>query len=107
MLTYMMWPQRVIFGADSSTRIGKEARKMGMHSILLVTDPGLVSCGIAENIKLNMNKAGLKVDIFSNVVPNPTDICVHEGLITYNNCNTDGIVALGGGSAMDLSLIHI
>ena len=101
MLTYFTLPNRVIFGPDSSQRVGKEARKMGMSSVLLVTDPGLVACGIAELIEANISGAGPSVRTFSDVVANPTDTGVEMGMGVYTDCRADGIVALGGGSAMD------
>ena len=101
MLTYFTLPNRVIFGPDASQRAGKEARKMGMSSVLLVTDPGLVACGIAESLESNISAAGLRVRVFSDVVANPTDNGVETGLGVCDDCGADGIVALGGGSAMD------
>lgn len=96
-----MFPNRVIFGPNASQRVGKEARKMAMNSVLLVTDPGLVACGIAEQIETNISDAGVKVQMFSDVVANPTDTGVKMGMDVYDYCRADGIVGLGGGSAID------
>ena len=74
---------------------------MGMSSVLLVTDLGLVACGIAELMEANLRETGLRVRTFSDVVANPTDTGVEMGLGVYDDCRADGIVALGGGSAMD------
>ena len=101
MLTYFTLPNRVVFGPDASKRVGKEARKMGMSSVLLVTDPGLVACGISELMEANISEAGPSVRTFSDVVANPTDTGVEMGTGVYDDCRADGIVALGGGSAMD------
>lgn len=91
----------MIFGEHASKRAGKEARKMGMKSILLVTDPGLVALGIPEKLATLLKEVGLSVQIFSDVAANPTDTNVEAGIAMYNEHATDGIVALGGGSAMD------
>ena len=101
MLTYFTLPNRVVFGPDASKRVGKEARKMGMSSVLLVTDPGLVACGISELMEADISEAGPSVRTFSDVVANPTDTGVEMGTGVYDDCRADGIVALGGGSAMD------
>ena len=101
MLTYFMLPNRVIFGADASKRAGKEAAKMGMKRPLLVTDPGLRECGIAAGVVSALKNAGLEVTVFSDVIANPNDVCVGAGIEVYSESDADGLVALGGGSAMD------
>ena len=101
MLTYFMLPNRMIFGAGAAKRVGKEAAKMGMKRPLLVTDPGLGECGIAARVQATLEESGLDVTVFSGVVANPDDACVGAGIDSYSQSSADGLVALGGGSAMD------
>lgn len=101
MLTFFMFPNRVIFGPGASGKVGKEAKKMGVKSVLLVTDPGLQACGLSGTIEDTITGAGLGVSTFGEVVQNPDEECVRKGMAAYDAAGADGIVALGGGSAMD------
>ncbi len=101
MLTFFMFPNRVIFGPGASAKVGKEAKKMGVRTVLLVTDPGLQACGLSRTIEDSIGDAGLGVSTFGEVVQNPDEDCVRKGMEAYEAAGADGLVALGGGSAMD------
>ena len=101
MLTFFMFPNRVIFGPGASGKVGKEAKKMGVGTVLLVTDPGLQACGLSRRIEDRIGDAGLGVSTFGEVVENPDEDCVRKGIEAYEAAGADGLVALGGGSAMD------
>ncbi len=101
MLTFFMFPNRVIFGPGASGKVGKEAKKMGVRTVLLVTDPGLQACGLSRTIEDSIGDAGLDVSTFGEVVQNPDEDCVRKGMEAYEAAGADGLVALGGGSAMD------
>jgi alcohol dehydrogenase len=57
--------------------------------------------GIADRIIENLNNAGVETAIFNKVQPDPPDTIVEEGARLAREEGVDGIVALGGGSAMD------
>ena len=101
MLTFFMFPNRVIFGPGASGKVGREAKKMGVGTVLLVTDPGLQACGLSRTIEDSIGDAGLGVSTFGEVVQNPDEDCVRKGMEAYEAAGADGLVALGGGSAMD------
>jgi alcohol dehydrogenase len=92
---------RIIFGEGSAERLGKVAQELGMRRALFVTDPVLAQSPAACAAFGSLESAGLEVELFSDVVLDPTDLSVEAAAARYREVGADGIVALGGGSAMD------
>ena len=76
-------------------------RELGITRPLLVSDPGLRSTGHPERAATIMRAAGLEVDQFDAVRENPSDYDVSAGVAEARRHGADGLVAVGGGSAMD------
>jgi alcohol dehydrogenase class IV len=76
-----------------------------MHRPLLVTDPGLVNTDAFRSVAatLGANSEGKTWFLYSGVHPNPVenDVCETAAAFQKNNC--DGIIGLGGGSALDVA----
>lgn len=88
-------------GGGASDQAGEQAKRLGASDALLVTDPYMVSSGLAGRIADTMTASGVKATIYSGVQSDPTDLNVMEGLeiLRENNCGL--VVGLGGGSPMD------
>jgi len=101
MRTQFNIPATIIVGAGSSKEAGAQARRLGVKSALLVTDSYMVSSGLAGRVADSMRGEGVKVTIYADVQPDPTDLNVMEGLemLRENRCGM--VVGLGGGSPMD------
>ena len=93
---------RVVFGAGTLDQLGDLAKALAGPRVLLVTDPGLVQAGLAEQAQHALQNAGLATTTFSAVGENPTTEHVAAG-VRHARAHgpIDLIVALGGGSAMD------
>ena len=93
---------RVVFGAGILDQLGDLASELAGPRALLVTDPGLVQAGLAEQAQHALQNADLTTTTFSAIEENPTTEHVAAGV---RHARTHGpidlIVALGGGSAMD------
>ena len=87
------------FGAIST--LAKEVAALGISRPLLVTDEGLQKAGVADIILKQLD--GTPVTVFAGTPPNPTEEAVREAVAAYRAGNCDGIVALGGGSPIDLA----
>jgi 4-hydroxybutyrate dehydrogenase len=87
------------FGAIKSLK--NEVDILGMKRPLLVTDAGVEAAGIAAKVLAQLD--GLAVTVFAKTPPNPTEEAVLDGVAAYRAGNCDGVIALGGGSPIDLA----
>ena len=97
------FPTVLFYGADALKDLAPAIQKRGLKSLLLVTDPGLVQIGLADSVKSTLTSSGLNIEIFDNVHPNPIEEDVTTGVEMYKSGGFDGIIALGGGSAIDVA----
>ena len=97
------FPTVLFYGADALKDLAPAIQKRGLKSLLLVTDPGLVQIGLADSVKSTLTSSGLNIEIFDNVHPNPIEEDVTAGVEMYKSGGFDGIITLGGGSAMDVA----
>ena len=67
-----------------------------------MSDRGLEKIGVVKKVQDIIEAAGLKCTSYLDVVPNPTVAVVNEATALYKECGATSIVALGGGSSMDV-----
>jgi alcohol dehydrogenase class IV len=91
----------IIYGLGSLSQIGPCAKRLGGERVLLVTDPGIIAAGwVDESIKY-LKQNNIKYVVYENVVTNPRDFQVEQGVQVYRQKKCDVIVAVGGGSPID------
>ncbi|MFQ5557568.1 MAG: iron-containing alcohol dehydrogenase [Acidimicrobiales bacterium] len=95
------FPTEVRHGAGRVVELASACADVGVRRPLLVTDPALASMGFTTSILESLSQAGLAVGVFSDVRPNPTGADVEAGVSAYSAGDHDGVIALGGGSALD------
>ncbi|CAB1076624.1 Alcohol dehydrogenase (EC [Olavius algarvensis Delta 1 endosymbiont] len=91
----------VIYGVGSLCQMGKCCRRMGGERIFLVTDPGLIAAGWADESVKYLAEEDLQYVVYDNVVTNPRDYQVEQGAELYRRKKCDVIAAVGGGSPID------
>ncbi len=94
---------RIVFGPGTISRLGELTRGLGGRRVLLVTDPGLEQAGHPQRAVRSLEEAGLSVTVFDQVEENPTTFHVEAGLEAARKAEIDFLVAVGGGSAMDVA----
>ncbi|VAW96250.1 Alcohol dehydrogenase, partial [hydrothermal vent metagenome] len=95
------YPTTIWFGNGRISELPTACSTLGMHHPLLVTDPGLATLPmIAEALVFNQ-QAGITSGLFSDIKPNPNGTNIEAGVKQYNNGQHDGVIAFGGGSALD------
>lgn len=95
-------PTRYIFGRDTVGRAGELTRWIGCRKVLVVTGMGsAVRSGLYAKVTASLDEAGVSHLHLSGVEPNPTDLKVREGIDLCRRECVDGLVAVGGGSAID------
>ena len=90
-----------IFDHGALARLPKVLAGLGVTKPFIVTDPGIKAAGILDRVTdaLGAPASG----IFADTVANPTEKQVKEVVDIYKSAGADGIIALGGGSSMDLA----
>ena len=76
-------------------------KRKQVSSVLLVTDAGIYGLGLCDSLEKLLKKAGIEVVLYKDTVPNPTTDNVDRALALYKEHSCQGIIAFGGGSAMD------
>jgi len=99
------YPTAIRFGADRISEIADACNSAGMRKPLLVTDKGLASMEITTRTLDLLEAGGLGRHLYSEVDANPSDKNVETGLSFYRDGGFDGVVAFGGGSALDLAKV--
>ena len=95
------YPTAVRFGPGRIAELPEVCVALGMSKPLLVTDPGIAALPILETA-LNANRlSGLQTGVFSGVDANPVGANVDAGVTAYRAGEHDGVIAMGGGSALD------
>ena len=89
-------------GENRIRDLGIACKTLKINKPLLVTDTGLAKSNIIINALKNLKEEGFKVNLYSDVVGNPTGKNVKEGVDCYNKNNCDGVIAFGGGSGLDV-----
>ena len=96
------YPTTMWVGENRIKDLGSACNKLNINKPLLVTDNGLAKSKIIEDAVTLLKKENLSVEVYSNVVGNPTGSNVEEGVEFYKNNKCDGIIAFGGGSGLDV-----
>lgn len=93
----------VQFGPGCLSNVGKKSRELGMKRPLIVCDPVMVRHGVTQKVQDLLSETGLDYVIFDQCIENPTEKEVSEGTATYESEGCDGLIALGGGSVIDVA----
>jgi len=104
------YPTAIKFGTGRIAELAEHCKANGISRPLFVTDPGLAGMPMVKKIVSNVKKAGLGIEVFSNVRPNPIESNITEGVAAYKAGKHDGVIAFGGGSGLDvgklIALMH-
>ncbi len=96
------YPTAIKFGAGRISELPAHCVALGLKRPLLVTDRALAGLPITAAALDLLEAAGLGRGLFGEVDPNPNEMNLAAGLATYKAGGHDGVVAFGGGSALDL-----
>jgi hypothetical protein len=95
------YPTSIKFGAGRIVELPEHCRSLGMQRPLLVTDAGLAALPMIARAVGLCRDAGLGCEVFADVQPNPVEANVSAGVTAYRAGKHDGVIAFGGGSALD------
>lgn len=95
------YPNHISVGAGRVKEVPLACKHLRMQSPLLITDPGLAELPMVRDTVTRCNDANLRCGLFSNIQSNPTGQNVSDGVAAYRAGGHDGVIAFGGGSALD------
>jgi alcohol dehydrogenase class IV len=96
---------QLLFGRDAVRLLGEVAQRFGCKRVLVVTDPMLVKAGLVQHVEKPLTGIGALVDIFPGGEPEPSFRAAEACIDSARTFRPDLLVALGGGSNMDLGKI--
>jgi alcohol dehydrogenase len=104
------FPTAIKFGAGRIKELAEHCRDHGIQRPLFVTDPSLAGMAMVKEAVELVNREGLGIRVFTEVRPNPVEGNIHDGVHAYKHGSHDGVIAFGGGSALDvgklIALMH-
>ncbi|MCJ8146539.1 iron-containing alcohol dehydrogenase [Acinetobacter sp. A3.8] len=90
----------LIVGIDSLSQMNEECRRLNMRNIMVVTDHGLVAQGIAKQVT---DQIQTNYQLYTDVQADPPEHVVLSAVEFAKQSKVDGVIGLGGGSAMDVA----
>ncbi len=96
------YPTLMWVGVNRVAELNIACKELGIKKALLVTDNELCKLDIIQKALFNLKKKWVGVELYSDVKGNPTGTNVKNGVKFYNKNNCDGVIAFGGGSALDV-----
>jgi len=91
---------RIQFDCGALELLPEEIKAMGISRPLVVTDQGIVKAGILDIVRPHLPESAT---IFDQTLSNPTEAAVLAALEMYKSADCDGVIAIGGGSSLDLA----
>ncbi|HXV01704.1 MAG TPA: iron-containing alcohol dehydrogenase, partial [Caulobacteraceae bacterium] len=95
------YPTAIRFGAGRVAELAEACQAAGISRPLLVTDPGLAGHAMIAGAVALVRSAGLDVEVFSDISPDPTGDDVIRGGEALKAHRADGVIAFGGGASLD------
>lgn len=94
---------RILMGPGCIGQIGTEIKRLGCARVMIVTDPGIVAAGLAERLETILAQGGIAFSRFDEVAPDPNLEIALSALDALRTSGADGVIGLGGGSAIDIA----
>jgi alcohol dehydrogenase class IV len=102
-ITTFSFPTRIVFGRAAVRRLPACLGETGVRKPLVVTDPGLRASPAFDAVASVLRDAGTAHEVFDRVHGNPIEEDVLEAAELYRSAGCDGVIGLGGGSAIDVA----
>lgn len=91
----------VHLGFGTINELKSECARVGIRRPMIVTDKGVAAAGLAQ--RAIDATGGLPVTVFDETPSNPTEAMVLKATAQYKEAGCDGLIAIGGGSSIDLA----
>jgi len=98
---FVMEMSPIKFGLGATEEIAYDAQRLGLGRVLIVTDRNIAELGLPERIRALLGEQGIKADVYDGVEVEPTDRSMEEAAEYARTKEFDGLIGVGGGSALD------
>ena len=98
-MAFIYYVTQIQFEFGAVKLLKQECERVGITRPLIVTDPGVKAAGILQ--KALDALPGVQVAVFDQTPSNPTEAAVRAAAALYKSAGCDGLIAVGGGSAID------
>ena len=98
-MAFIYYVTQIQFDFGAIKLLKQECERVGITRPLIVTDAGVKAAGILQ--KALDQLPGMTVTVFDQTPSNPTEASVRAAATLYKSSNCDGLIAVGGGSAID------
>jgi hydroxyacid-oxoacid transhydrogenase len=98
---FTMDTSSIKFGPGVTREAGYDMAALGVHRVMVVTDPNLSKGETVATVLESLRSEGIDAALFDQVHIEPTDLSFKEAIRFASEGNFDGYIAVGGGSSMD------
>ena len=98
-MAFIYYVTQVQFEFGAIQLLKRECERVGITQPLIVTDPGVKAAGVLQ--KALDALPGITITVFDQTPSNPTEAAVRAAVALYKASGCDGLIAVGGGSAID------
>lgn len=104
-ISQFSFPNTIYFGAGAIDNLPGYVKDTGVAKPLVVTDPGMLKTDVFPRLEAVLKAAGMDYAVFSEVNPNPLDSDIDKAVAVFKAESCDGLIGLGGGSALDAAKV--
>jgi 4-hydroxybutyrate dehydrogenase len=98
-MAQILYITNILIDFGALAQLAAACERVGIRRPLIVTDAGVKAAGLLDKVQAAM--PGLSCTVFAETPSNPTEAAVRAAVDAYRQGGCDGLVALGGGSAID------
>ncbi|MEP1931083.1 MAG: iron-containing alcohol dehydrogenase [Roseibium sp.] len=95
--------QRIVFESGAAANLAKHAADYIGTRPLLITDKGIISCGLLQPVVSALSDAGLAVSVFDGVTADPHRSIIDAAMNVASSLQPTSIIGFGGGSSLDVA----
>ena len=100
-MAFIFYLTHIHIGGDALLQLKSECERIGIKRPLIVSDKGVVAAGIVERVTATL--IGMHCLVFDDTPSNPTEAMARRAADLYRDSGCDGMIAVGGGSSIDLA----
>ena len=100
-MAFIYYLTHIHIGIDSLLQLKSECERCGLKRPLIVSDKGVVAAGLVDRVSAQLAPGSWT--LFDETPSNPTEAMVRKATDVFLGAGCDGLIAVGGGSAIDLA----